>query len=159
MLSFTTTVARRWLGTLDIDMHKPIARLMLATLFGAVVFASRASSLDEVAGCYSIVFLENVKWSLMPPETIELRTEIGTNILERGNYLARTTKGEPGAGFKRAWWQQADGDRIRLVWSTGFQAVVMELEKQEANLRGQAYTRGDVVPPPNAPPPRRVPVG
>lgn len=139
-------------------MHKPIVRLMLATLFGATVFASCASSIDEVAGCYSVVFLENANWSLMPPGTIELRTELGTNILERGNYLARTPKGEPGAGFKRAWWRPADGERIRLVWSTGFVWVVMELEKHEASLRDQAYAGSDRVRPPNSPPPRRVPV-
>lgn len=139
-------------------MHKTIARLMLATLFSVTVLASRASSIDDVAGCYSVVFLENANWSLMPPETIVLKTERGKNILEEGNYLARTPQGEPGAGFKRAWWRPADGNRISLVWSTGFQAVIMELEKHEANLRGQAYTRGDVVPPPGSPPPRRVPV-
>jgi len=140
-------------------MHKPIVRLMLATLSGAIFSVSCVSSIDRVAGCYSVAFLESVNWSpLMPPKTIELKTEIGTNILERGNYLARTPEGEPGAGFKRAWWQRAEGGYIRLVWSTGFQAVVMELEKHEDILRGQAYAGSDRVPPPGSPPPRRVPV-
>ena len=104
---------------------------------------------DGVPGCYALEF---GAWSrqlrepfhLSIPDTIRLETVRGTSGFERSRFVLRP---RIPFGESYAFGTHLLEDSIRLVWTTGFSAVVIRAASSGRSLTGTAEAGTDVVGP------------
>ncbi|HSM08461.1 MAG TPA: hypothetical protein VLA33_05530 [Gemmatimonadota bacterium] len=116
--------------------------------------AARQDVAEGIEGCYA---LELGEWNpprqavdepfQTPPAVFELLDSLGTESFEEGQRLVRP-KIEPG-DFRggSASWRWLSEDSVRVVWTTGFVMVDLELEVLGDRLEGVATARTDAVVP------------
>jgi hypothetical protein len=116
--------------------------------------AARQDVAEGIEGCYA---LELGEWNpprqpgdepfQTPPAVFELLDSLGTEAFEEGQRLVRP-RIEPG-DFRggNASWRWLGEDSIRVVWTTGFVMVDLELGLGTGRLEGVATARTDAVVP------------
>ena len=97
-------------------------------------------------GCYS---LSLGAWSKTPeasppPGELRLLDSLGTDGMERNQKLVRNLNPDSTTRYWM-WWDHRLADSLRLVFSTGFVGVVVDVERHETTWDGRASAFTDMV--------------
>lgn len=136
-----------------------VGLLLAASLASAVAEAQDARFRNLPHRCYQLRLGE---WSHafssgwpevhIPPEVIRFDTAEVTfpRSIPDGFYKLRPNVAAISA-TRRPWdpsWTRSASDSLRLLWTTGFSGVMLDLEMRDDSLFGMATARYDVVGPP-----------
>lgn len=123
-----------------------IAGLMMVVAACTSTTESRRGDEGEsdlaAVGCYSLALeawdppLDQALPAL--PGVVELKAELGTNVLEADRRLARPNPDDGIGVYAFSWWEPLRGDSVSMVWSTGFEGVALRLKREDQGLRGYA---------------------
>lgn len=124
-----------------LPMHS-IGFLFAAALAGVACSDSATSESSSPLGCYALTL---GRWDHPPeeglihlPEQIILTDERGTDVLENDRLLVRAYPDITLQAYRWSWWEPAEGDSLRIVWSTGFSGIEMMVGRSGADYRGVA---------------------
>jgi hypothetical protein len=118
-----------------------IAIFCAAATVAACSESASGPSFQQPEGCYDLLV---GPWNgvadevLLLPPAIELRAELGTDVLERDRRLVRPFPDTGNRSYRWSWWEPIEADSIRLIWSTGFTGIEMRLARRSDGYLGRA---------------------
>jgi hypothetical protein len=104
-----------------------------------------------ISGCYQLTLSEwRPKQNLggdavfiTPPSTVQLLAERGTNGWEASGFVARPAPGVAPTIHRGSYWLPTGPRSIRIVWTTGYSGLEMNLTLEGSGLRGTAESFWD----------------
>jgi hypothetical protein len=99
---------------------------------------------EAISGCYQLTLSEwHPKLNLgddavfvTPPASVKLLNERGTSGWEASGFIARPAPGVPPTIHRGSYWLPTGTRSIKIVWTTGFSGLSMNLTLEESGLRG-----------------------
>lgn len=101
---------------------------------------------DTINGCYDLTLsawrpklnIGEDAVFITPPARVQLLAERGTRGWEAEGFIARPAPGVPPSIHSGSYWLPTGPRSIKIVWTTGFSGLQMNLTLETADLRGTA---------------------
>jgi hypothetical protein len=136
--------------TRRVDLRRALAAILALAAHGSCASSRENRTPEAISGCYEMKVsdwqprlpLEGDAEFITPPDRIHLELEKPERGWRKGSYLVRPLPGSRSSIFRSGEWVFSD-DEVRILWTTGFSGLTMDLSITRHGLRGLAHTFWD----------------